>query len=159
MLKVTAEQFGYGGPYFREQLSDRSEGYSLSQPVVVKTQTIQAWTVQPTDDGRQVAIVLKTQSGTSGYALSPQDFSRFAVKAVSEAGRLAKHVPGPPLAPANATLVPVGEISLSAHPTEASTAVVSVQVGDMPLSFTVDTESLLRSVKQFLDHRRASRTS
>jgi hypothetical protein len=130
----------------------------VSQPVVVKTQTIQAWTLQPTDDGRQMAIVLKTPSGTTGYALSPQDFNRFAVKAVSEAGRLAGDVRSPSPQPANAPAISLSDISLTVHPTDASTAIVGVQIGDTPLSFTVDTESLLQSVKRFLDHRRATRT-
>ena len=48
--------------------------------VVVPTHTVQAYLIQPTDDGKQMALVLRDQEGTTAYAFSPADFARFAAK-------------------------------------------------------------------------------
>jgi hypothetical protein len=128
----------------------------MAEPIVIKTETVQAWTVQLTDDGRHTAIVFKVQSGTAAFAFSPDDFSRFAGGMIAKAAKLAGQLPAQPLDEAETVLLPVNEVSFESHPTERSSAIVAPRIGKLRLAFVLDASALLQAFKHFLDRRRVS---
>jgi len=78
---------------------------------------------------------------------------------MNEAGRVAETSPETSSAyDTEATAVlPVRHVSFASHPTQPSSVVAAFQVGKLQLAFSLETNTLLQSVKQFLDRRRASR--
>ena len=118
-----------------------------------KREPVQGSTVKPTDDG-QTAIGFKADSGDHEFALSAGEFTSFATKILSEAGRLASSGAG--LAPQSASALPTKIVSIDRHPTEASLAIVALRIGELELAFDVEANALLQSVKGFLDRRKFS---
>ena len=132
----------------------------MANQVVIQTEPVQAWAVQPTADGSQTASAFKVRTGTTAFSLLPDDFDRFAGKIVSEAGRPVEGRASTAMPQTTDTLpIPVDLLSIEAHPTDQSSALLAVQVGKLRLVFAMDVNTLLRSCKQFLDQRRSSRHS
>jgi hypothetical protein len=128
----------------------------MAEPQVISTQTVQGYLIQPTNDGKQIALVFRTQSGLAGYALSHADFSVFATK-VLEALE-AEKLPAAELGNGPQTKAfPVEEISFEPDPANASAVTVATRLGRLRLALSVDTKTLMQSFKQFLDRRRSSR--
>ena len=128
----------------------------MAEPKVITTQTVQGYLIQPTNDGKQVALVFRVQSGLTGYALSHADFALFAAKVLevveaekSPAGELADGV--------RTNALPVEAISFETDPAKASAVTVATQLGRLRLALSLDTNTLLQSFKEFLDRRRATR--
>jgi hypothetical protein len=118
---------------------------------VVPTHTVQAYLIQPTDDGQQMALVLKVGAGTAAYAFSPADFARFAAKVLEVA---ADNSSGPTSDDAVQTVsLPVGEVSFESDPATPSVVRVGSRIGRLRLALSLETNTFLRSVKQFLDDR------
>ena len=116
------------------------------------TKSVQGSTVRPTDDG-QTAIGFKVEAGDAEFTLSADEFTAFATKIVSEAGRLAANAVGTTLQPGSA--LPTKAISIDRHPSEASSAIVALRIGELELAFDIEVNALLQSVKRFLDRRKA----
>lgn len=126
---------------------------------VIPTHTVQAYLIQPTDDGKQMALVLRAREGTTAYSFSPADFARFAAKVLE----VAAHNSSSPTADDDVQTVslPVEEVSFESDPAAPSVVKVGSRIGRLRLTLSLDTKTLLRSVKQFLDARgkaRAART-
>jgi hypothetical protein len=104
-----------------------------------------------------MALVLKTGPGTSGYAFSPTDFARFAAKVLEAA---AANSSSPPAGDAIQTVsLPVEDVSFESDPTTPSLVKLGSRVGWLQLALSLDTATLLRSVKQFLEARRKGRAA
>ena len=125
----------------------------MAEEVVVKAETVQAWAVQPTDDGSQTAVIFKVKTGTTGFSFPPGDFDRFAERIIAKAGKLV----GEPVP--DATPQTVSAMSIEVHPEDSSSALLAVEVGKQRLVFALDVNMLLGSCKQFLEQRRISRAS
>jgi len=52
--------------------------------------------------------------------------------------------------------LPVKTVSIDRHPTEASSAIVALRIGELELAFNVEANELLQSVKRFLETRRSA---
>jgi hypothetical protein len=104
-----------------------------------------------------IAVAFNVQSGSAEFAFSAEEFMLFAARIISEAARVAASVDGPPSEPAVA--LPVRAVSIDQHPSEASAAVLAVQVGNAKLAFDIEASLLLQSVKQFLDRRKSARST
>jgi hypothetical protein len=125
----------------------------MAEDVVVKAETVQAWAVQPTDDGSQTAVIFKVKTGTAGFSFPPGDFDRFAERIIAKAGKLVgAQVP-------DATPQATSSMSIEINPDDSSSALLAVEVGKQRLVFAVDVNTLLGSCKQFLEQRRISRAS
>jgi hypothetical protein len=128
----------------------------MAEPQVLNTQTVQGYLIQPTNDGKQIALVFRTQSGLAGYALPHADFAVFATKVLETLE--AENLPAAELAnglPAKA--FPVEEMTFESDPANASAVTVATRLGRLRLALSIDTKTLMQSFKQFLDHRRSSR--
>jgi hypothetical protein len=127
----------------------------MAEPQLIKTQNVLAWLVQPTDDGSQMALVLKTSSGTAGFGFSHDDFVRFSAKLLADATTTALREA--PLEDSIQTIpLQVEDISFEPDPGLASSVTIRSQHGKLRLALSIDASTLLRSFKQFLDRRRAS---
>lgn len=130
----------------------------MAEPQVINTQTVQGYLIQPTNDGKQIAIVFRAQSGLTAYSLSPGDFAVFATK-VLETLEAEKLPAGESGNGAQTKTFPVEGLAFEPDPANASGAVtVTTRLGRMRLVLSLDTNALLQSFKQFLDRRRASRS-
>jgi hypothetical protein len=124
---------------------------------VIPTHTVQAYLIQPTDDGKQMAIVLKTGPDTAAYAFSPADFARFAARVLEVA---ASNAPGrPPDNGVQTVSLPVEEVSFESDPATPSLVKVGSRIGRLRLDLSLETNTLLQSVKQFLDARGKARAT
>jgi hypothetical protein len=128
----------------------------MAEQRVINTETVQGYLIQPTNDGKQIALVLRTQAGLVGYALSHADFAIFASKVLETIA--AEKLPTPP--PANGALpkaLPVEGIVFEPDPADASAVTVATRLGRLRLALSLDSSTLMQSFKQFLDLRRATR--
>jgi hypothetical protein len=117
---------------------------------------VREWTVQPTADGASTQIVLKSNSAAAGFALSPEDLTRFAFQMLVEAGRVAEQLPeAPPLHETNPVLLRPHHASFEPHPSDASATIAAFAIGKLRLALSLDTSMLFQAVKILLDHRRA----
>jgi hypothetical protein len=130
----------------------------MADQIVMKTEPVQAWAVQPTADGSQTAIVFKVRTGTAAFSFAPDDFDRFAGKTISEAGKLVEgRASATTPQTTDAPPIPMNLLSIEAHPDDQSSALLAVEVGKLRLVFAMDVNMLLRSCKQFLEQRRSLR--
>jgi hypothetical protein len=118
---------------------------------VIPTQTVQAYLVQPTDDGRQMALVLRTGQGAVGYALSHADFARFAARVLEVAAEKSSSPDSSDSVPVVA--LSVEEVSFETDPANSSVVTMASRLGGLRLALSLDSNALLRSFKQFLDAR------
>jgi hypothetical protein len=118
-----------------------------------KPEPVQDSMVKPTDDGR-TSISFKVESGEAEYVLSAGELIAFATRIISEAGRRAASTAG--LSPHLGSALPTKIVSIDRHPTEATSAIVALRVGELELAFDIETNALLQTVKGFLDRRRSS---
>ena len=123
------------------------------QQLVMKADVVQAWAMQPTDEGRNTAIVFSVQGGTAAYSFSPEDFARFAEAVVLQAGR------GRDAAaqPQSANAIPINSLSIEPHPDDQSSAVLALDTGKVQLLFAADVKLLLDACKHFLGQWREHR--
>jgi hypothetical protein len=128
----------------------------MAEPQLIKTQSVQAWLVQPTDDGSQIALVLKAPSGTVAFAFSHDDFALLAAKLLAKAATRSP-TGTPPLDSVHTVPLQIDDVSFEPDPDPASTVTMTSQLGKIRLALSIDSNTLLRSFKQFLDRRRASR--
>ena len=130
----------------------------MADKVVMNTEPVQAWAVQPTTDGSHTAIVFKARTGTAAFTLAPNDFDRFAGRIIAEAATPVEARVLAPTPPATDSVpIPVGLRSIETHPADHSLALLNLEVGKLRLAFAVDVNTLLRSCKQLLDQRRSLR--
>jgi hypothetical protein len=128
----------------------------MAEQRVLNTQAVQGYLIQPTNDGKQIAVVFRTKSGLTGYALSQADFGIFATKVLEMVD--AEKLPASELANGVPTKAfPVEGLTFEPDPANASAVTVATRLGRLRLSLSLETSTLLQSFKQFLDRRRASR--
>jgi hypothetical protein len=130
----------------------------MAETVVVNTEAVQAWAIQPTTDGSHTAIIFKARTGTTAFTLAPGDLDRFAERIIAEAARPVEARTLTPT-PSETDSVPIAatELSLEVDPTDHSSALLNVQLGKLRLTFAVELKAVLRSCKQLLDQRRSLR--
>lgn len=124
---------------------------------VLPTQMVEAYLIQPTDDGKQLALVLRAGGGTAAYAFSPADFSRFAARVLE----VAADTSSSPTQDDDVQTVSlsVEELSVEGDPATPSLVRIGSRIGRMRLALSLETDTLLRSVKQFLDARGKARAA
>ena len=123
------------------------------QQLVMKADVVQAWALQPTDEGRNTAIVFSVQAGTAAYSFSPEDFARFTEAVVLQAGRGRDTAAQPQYANA----VPINSLSIEPHPDDHSSALLALDTGRLQLLFAADVKLLLNACKHFLGQWREHR--
>ena len=128
----------------------------MAQQLVMKTDAVQAWTMQPTDEGRNTAIVFRVQAGTAAFSFSPDDFVRFTEAVVSQASKLAGGHSAA-ATPQSADAIPINSLSIEPHPDDHSSAVLALDAGRLQLLFAADVKLLLDACKHFLGQWREHR--
>jgi hypothetical protein len=124
---------------------------------VISTQSVQAYLIQPTDDGTQMAIVLRTGTGTVGYALSPIEFARFAATVLKVAADNSSSQPAED--GLQTVSLPVEDVSFESDPATPSLVKVGCRSGWLHLVLSLETSTFLQSLKQFLDARGKARAA
>src|SRR3954447_21595495 len=104
---------------------------------VIPTHTVQAYLLQPTDDGSQMALVLKVGAGTAAYAFSPVDFARFAARVLEVAADNSSS-PTPDDGVPTVSL-PVEELSFESDPATPSVVKVGSRIGRLRLALSLET--------------------
>jgi hypothetical protein len=118
------------------------------------------WSVRPTSDGASTEIVIRSNSGTTEFALPPADLARFASMVLSETGRVADRLPeAPPLHEMDAVVLQPRHASFEPHPTDATATIAAFAIGRLRLALSLNTGALLRSMKTLLERRRLSQVA
>jgi hypothetical protein len=127
----------------------------MAEKVVINTEPVQAWAVQPTTDGSQTAILFKARTGTAAFTLGPGDLDRFAARIIAEVATPVE-ARTPVSTPLAADSIPIAAtvLSLEVDPADHSSVFLNMQLGKLSLAFAVDATTLLRACKQLLDQRR-----
>jgi hypothetical protein len=128
----------------------------MAQQLVMKTETVQTWAMQPTDEGRNTAIVFRVQAGTAAFSFSPDDFARFTEAVVVQASKPAGGQDAA-ATPQSANPIQINSLSIEPHPDDHSSALLALDAGKVQLLFAADVKMLLDACKHFLGQWREHR--
>lgn len=125
----------------------------MADEETITIQTTRGWAVSPQDNGN-TAIIFRLHRGPPvGFSLSPDSMNRFTEGLLAEAGKLAaKKTPELPPETLQANPIPSSAIGISPHPQDASSALVSLQTGNLVLTYAVDLTMLRDQCELFLQN-------
>lgn len=106
-------------------------------------ETPEGWAIQPINDTHTAVIFRMKDGATIGVALGKKALSLFTGRLLSEAGKLAaKKTPEFPPERLLADPVPVTSIGYAPNPQDESSALLTLQTGNLLLTYDVDMTSL-----------------
>ena len=117
----------------------------------IPIETPKGWAVRSIEGGTHTAVFFEMRGGPIGVALNNNDLSRFIERILQEITKLtATQTPEYPPKELAANPVPVTSLGFSPHPHDERSALLSMAVGNMRLTFEVDGTMLVETCKKVL---------
>ncbi len=124
-------------------MSDNPEQLQIENP--------KGWAVKPIEGGTHTAVIFDMRDGPFGVSLNNDDLSRFIERILQELTKLtATQTPEYPPKELAANPVPVTSLGFSPHPHDNSSALLSMGVGNIRITFQVDGTMLVETCKKIL---------
>ena len=122
-----------------------------SGPKPLNIENPKGWAVKPIKGGTHTAVIFDMRDGPFGVALNNHDLSQFIELILKEITKLtATQTPEYPPKELAANPVPVTSLGFSPHPHDESSALLSMAVGNVRLTFEVDGTMLVETCKTIL---------
>ena len=125
-------------------------------PKQLQIENPKGWAVEPIEGGTHTAVIFDMRDGPFGVALNNNDLGRFIGRLLQEITKLtATQTPEYPPKELAANPVPVTSLGFSPHPHDERSALLSMAVGNVRLTFEVDGTMLVETCKTVLASARA----
>jgi len=113
----------------------------------VRLEVAQGVQVEPSEDGKLVALFFKTRSGPKGVALAGQELSRLASLLIKTSQQVAaSNTPDTPASEVTATPIDVSYFGVAKGRSDTE-AILSLVVGNLTMTYAVELSTLLSALR------------